>query len=76
MSPEKAFGQDLNLLFWSEDERNVDAENVRGKCYVRPEKSILGDIEQWTVDGQYRFYYKEVGDFVDHNLSTSIRQIF
>jgi len=60
MNPEKAFSQDLNLLFWSEDERNIEAENVRGKCTVRPEKSINCEIEKWTEEGQYRFYYKEV----------------
>ncbi len=63
MKEEKAFGLDLNLLYWSEDERTIDPDIIRGKCYVRPEKSITCDIEKWTEDGQYRFYYNEVDGF-------------
>ena len=56
----KAFKLDLNLVYWSNDEKNVEAEIVQGKCYVRAEPALSCSPQEWTEAGEYRFYYSQV----------------
>jgi hypothetical protein len=51
---------DLNLVYWSSDERNVDAETVQGKCFVRAEQSLASSPDEWSEAGEYRFYFNQV----------------
>jgi DNA (cytosine-5)-methyltransferase 1 len=53
------FAKDLNLVYWSDDFISTDIANVRGKVTVRPECSLNQRLDEWTMDGTYRFYFKE-----------------
>ena len=61
----KIHSKPLNLLYWTQKERSLDAEKVMGKCFVRPlsyiEENCNGlTVEQWTSQGENRFYYTEM----------------
>ena len=52
--------QDVNLLYWTDHQHEVDAESIEGKCYVVPENKITEEHPfLWTRKGNYRFYYSE-----------------
>ncbi|XP_023248087.1 DNA (cytosine-5)-methyltransferase PliMCI [Copidosoma floridanum] len=60
----------LNQLFWSEEETEMEFTHVIGKCYVVHKNSIKTSVDQWTAGGPDRFYFsKEYQDetFVDVN---------
>ena len=70
MEPNKAFKLDLNMVYWSNDERNVGAEIVRGKCYARAEQAVAGNPQTWTENGEYRFYFNQVRKRLSYNVTT------
>ena len=62
MDKQKAFGKDLNLVFWTDNERKINPDLIEGKCYLRSQPSILNDnetVESWTKAGEYRFYFNQ-----------------
>lgn len=60
MDSSEVFKCDENLLFWSNDERNVEPRIVQGKCFVRAEKNITSTSQEWTNEGELRFYYSQM----------------
>ncbi|CAB4065193.1 DNMT1 [Lepeophtheirus salmonis] len=59
----------FNYLYWSEDEEIVDIHSVKGKCFIRPKTSICVPIDEWSEEGEYRFYYSELYDSVKDDIS-------
>ena len=61
LDEEKSICKDLNLLYWTDIEKSIDADLVEGKCFVRS-KTFLDDkcltLEQWANEGEYRFYFR------------------
>ena len=61
LDEEKSICKDLNLLYWTNIEKSIDADLVEGKCFVRS-KTFLDDkcltLEQWANEGEYRFYFR------------------
>ena len=57
---------DINMLYWCEEETNVDFDYVEGKCYVTLVDEIDMDIQEYTRGGPHRFYFREVSDNNDN----------
>ena len=59
---QKAFGKDLNLVFWTDNQRKINPDLIEGKCYIRSQQSIQNSnetVESWTKAGEYRFYFNQ-----------------
>ncbi|XP_040567550.1 DNA (cytosine-5)-methyltransferase PliMCI [Lepeophtheirus salmonis] len=66
---EITMSKSFNYLYWSEDEEIVDIHSVKGKCFIRPKTSIRVPIDEWSEEGEYRFYYSELYDSVKDDIS-------
>ena len=49
-----------NLLYWTNLEKVIDALKVEGQCFVRHLSDEKLTIEQWSSEGENRFYYSEM----------------
>ncbi|CAI6366039.1 unnamed protein product [Macrosiphum euphorbiae] len=52
-----ARNEDMNVLFWSEEEFRITYQQICGKCYVTCEANILDPLV-WSSGGPDRFYFK------------------
>ena len=62
LDKQKAFGKDLNLVFWTDNQRKINPDLIEGKCYLRSQQSIQNSnetVESWTKAGEYRFYFNQ-----------------
>ena len=65
LDKQKAFGKDLNLVFWTNIQRKINPDLIEGKCFARSKQSILDGnetVESWTKAGEYRFYFNQFYD--------------
>ena len=53
------------MLYWCEEEAQVDFEYVEGKCYVTYVDEPDANVEEYTRGGPHRFYFREVRHFLD-----------
>ncbi|XP_011505760.1 PREDICTED: DNA (cytosine-5)-methyltransferase PliMCI-like [Ceratosolen solmsi marchali] len=53
---------DINILYWSEEECDVQFRCVIGKCYLTYLKNLYHSIEEWSAMGPNRFYFAESYD--------------
>ena len=53
---------DLNLVYWSRDECVLGASDVVGACEVVCGEDVEGDIDQWFLEGENRFFFYEEYD--------------
>ena len=71
----KAFGKDLNLVYWTDRQKQINPDLIEGKCYPRPQQSILDDdetVESWSKAGQYRFYYSQFYDTKTREITNDL----
>lgn len=61
-SVEASCQADLNTLYWSSDECVVSASEVVSECQVVCGEDIEGDMDQWFLEGENRFYFYEAYD--------------
>ena len=62
LDKQKAFGKDLNLVFWTDNQRKINPDLIEGKCYLRSQQSIQNSnetVESWTKAGEHRFYFNQ-----------------
>lgn len=50
---------DLNLLYWSDEETTLEANDVCGKCEVVCGEDLEGDKDDWFTSQTDRFYFYE-----------------
>ncbi|XP_023289399.1 DNA (cytosine-5)-methyltransferase 1 [Orussus abietinus] len=50
---------DLNVLYWSDEERSIRFTEVAGKCYVVSSETLDQSVEEWTAAGPNRFYFTQ-----------------
>jgi DNA (cytosine-5)-methyltransferase 1 len=50
---------DMHVLYWSDEETVVQANEVRGKCSVTFGEILEGTVDQYFLEGADRFYFNE-----------------
>lgn len=53
---------DRNMLFWSNEQIEINFSTVTGKCYIINENNLDIPTSQWSNEGPDRFYYSESYD--------------
>ncbi|KRT82621.1 hypothetical protein AMK59_4034 [Oryctes borbonicus] len=61
-----AHQQDLNMLYWSGEEKMLPFSSVVGKCYIAYGDSLHIPPQEWTSLGPNRFYFSQGYDAVAH----------
>lgn len=59
-----AYQQDLNLLYWSEEEKVIPFNSVVGKCYVAYGDGLDVPTSEWSNLGPHRFYFNQMYDAI------------
>ncbi len=75
LDSKKAFGKDLNLLYWSNSIKKINVDLVEGKCFIRSEQSLLEagvSIESWSKGGEYRFYFNQFYDRDNKEITSDL----
>ncbi|UYV62934.1 DNMT1 [Cordylochernes scorpioides] len=62
LSKETKCHSDLNLLYWSNEEAEVELADIVGKCLVTHEESLKESLAEYTIKGPNRFYFTEAFD--------------
>ncbi|XP_072458541.1 DNA (cytosine-5)-methyltransferase 1-like [Notamacropus eugenii] len=53
------FWEDINLLYWSDEEVVVDFEDVQGRCVVKYWESMTEPLEKYSLADPEHFYFQE-----------------
>ncbi|XP_006821782.2 DNA (cytosine-5)-methyltransferase 1 [Saccoglossus kowalevskii] len=54
-----SYTSDLNLLYWSDEEAEIAAYDIQGKCTVMFEEELNESVQEYTRKGRDRFYFLE-----------------
>jgi hypothetical protein len=65
---DKASRKDLNMVYWTDVEVKVNVDLVEGKCFVKSEQSLDKPVDQWTKEGEHRFYFNSFYDRFDNQF--------
>ncbi|KAB0791577.1 hypothetical protein PPYR_03377 [Photinus pyralis] len=57
-----SYRKDLNLVYWSHEERTINFNLVTGKCYLAYGPALDVPVAEWSAAGPYRFYFTESYD--------------
>ncbi|KAK5638240.1 hypothetical protein RI129_012535 [Pyrocoelia pectoralis] len=57
-----SYRKDLNLIYWSNEERTINFNLVTGKCYLAFGNALDVSVDEWSNGGPYRFYFTESYD--------------
>ncbi|KAK9745054.1 Cytosine specific DNA methyltransferase replication foci domain [Popillia japonica] len=57
-----AYQQDLNFLYWSEEETVISFSSVISKCYIAYGDGLDIPVREWTTLGPHRFYFTQAYD--------------
>ncbi|KAB0805238.1 hypothetical protein PPYR_02208 [Photinus pyralis] len=57
-----SYRKDLNLVYWSTEEKTVNFSLVTGKCYIACSNALEIPVDEWSSRGPYRFYFTQAYD--------------
>ncbi|KAK5639618.1 hypothetical protein RI129_012110 [Pyrocoelia pectoralis] len=57
-----SYKKDLNLVYWSVEEKTINFNLVTGKCYIASINALEVSVDKWSNSGPYRFYFTQAYD--------------
>ncbi|ROL51170.1 DNA (cytosine-5)-methyltransferase 1 [Anabarilius grahami] len=57
--PKGAYHSDINELYWSDEEVNVNMAEVLGRCRVEYAEDLVENVQDYSSRGPDRFYFRE-----------------